>query len=87
MLERITGALKEKTKYEVVGLSLLTEKEILNNAIKLAIDMEQKRQSKYAFLARNARDKKLKELFGSFAVASRRRIALLKTEMKNLNIR
>jgi rubrerythrin len=79
--------LKEKTKYEVVGLSLLTEKEILNNAIKLAIDMEQKRQSKYAFLARNARDKKLKELFGSFAVASRRRIALLKTEMKNLNIR
>ncbi|MGB9804346.1 MAG: hypothetical protein ACPLRU_04920 [Desulfofundulus sp.] len=68
-------------------MSLVTEKEILNNAIKMAIDMEQKRQSKYAFLARNARDKKLKELFGSLAVASRRRVALLKTEMKNLNIR
>ncbi|WP_125185630.1 hypothetical protein [Desulfofundulus salinus] len=68
-------------------MSLLTEKEVLNNAIKLAIDMEQKRQSKYAFLARNARDKKLKELFGHFAVTSRRRVAMLKKEMKELNIR
>jgi rubrerythrin len=68
-------------------LSLLSEQEILNNALKLALDMEQHRQAKYAFLARNARDKKLKNLFGSFAVAGRRHIAMLKTEMKNFNIR
>lgn len=67
-------------------MSLLTEKEILNYAFKMAIEMEQRRQAKYAFLARNSRDKKLQELFGSFAVTSRRHIALLKTEMKNLNI-
>jgi rubrerythrin len=67
-------------------LSLLSEKEILNYAFKKAIEMEQRRQAKYSFLARNSRDKKLQELFGSFAVTCRRHIALLKEEMKNLNI-
>ncbi|HHW42773.1 hypothetical protein GFC01_05500 [Desulfofundulus thermobenzoicus] len=76
-----------KNSFEVIPMALLTEKEIVNNALKMALDMEEHRQTKYAFLARNARDKKLKELFGGFAVTSRRHIALLKTEMKNLNIR
>ncbi len=68
-------------------LSLLTEKEVLNNAFKAALDMEERRQAKYAFLAEAARDPRLKELLAGLAVASRRHAVMLKAEMKNLNIR
>lgn len=65
----------------------LSEKEILNNALKMALEQERYMQAKYAYLARTVRDKTLQEMFASYAVACRRHIAQLKTEMKNANIR
>lgn len=64
----------------------LSEKEIINNAFKMALEHESYRQAKYAFLARSAKDKTLREMFAAYAVTCRRHMAMIQTEMKNMNI-
>lgn len=68
-------------------MSQLTEKEIMNNSMKLALDRETHREAKYAFLARSVNDQRFQKMFGKFAETSRNHVAMIKIEMKNLNIK
>ncbi|MTI79262.1 MAG: hypothetical protein FH758_00050 [Firmicutes bacterium] len=65
----------------------LTQKDLMNNAFKLAVEREERYTSKYFYWSKRVRDKDLTALFGDFAVASRSRVAKIKQEMNKFNIK
>lgn len=67
-------------------MSKLTQGEILNNAFKEAVHREEQRQARYDHLSRAVKDRRLREMYGDFALSAREHLQQLKAEMKNLNI-
>lgn len=67
--------------------SKLSQGELLNNALKEALEREEQRRVRYLHLAKTVKGRRLKYLFGRFASISGERLKQLDNLMKNLNIR
>lgn len=65
----------------------LTQKEIMNNMFKQALERESYRQNKYDQLTQKTGDKRLQEMFEEFARTSQRHTAAMQLEMYNLDIK
>lgn len=65
----------------------LTQKEIMNNAFKTAVEREERLTAKFFFWSKRVKSQDLTALFGDFAVASRSHVAKLKQEMNNHNLK
>ncbi len=65
----------------------LSQGELLNNALKEALQREEQRRARYLHLSKNFRDRRLNYLFGEFAGISAERLKQLNNLMKQFNIK
>lgn len=68
-------------------MARLSQIDIESNAFKRACDMEELLRAKYAYLAKQAQDKRLKKLFKTLEMTAQSHLAELKQEMQKLDIR
>ena len=68
-------------------MARLTQKDIQNNTFKRAYDMEVMLQAKYAYVAKQVQDKRLKKLFKTLEMTAQSHLAELKQEMQKLDIK
>ncbi|AQS58660.1 hypothetical protein [Desulforamulus ferrireducens] len=68
-------------------MAKLSQMDIQNNAFKRAYDREELLRAKFAYLAKQVQDKRLKKLFKTLEITAQRHLAELKQEMQKLDIR
>ena len=68
-------------------MSRLTQREILNNALKEAVHREEQRSARYKYLSETMGDERLRGLFADFARTCGEHLRRLTSEMSNFNIK